>query len=124
MRPLLLSFALLGVCGTASAKTEDDMYAKAAAEHVREALAQKDPLLWKKGALVVPNADVAKAIHRAVAGAVYGKADVDSERPFRAVRSGDYWVVFGSLPRGWVGGTAITVIRASDGRVMRIIHEQ
>src|SRR4029077_16620316 len=108
----------------ASASSEDDLYAQAAAEHVREAVAQKQPMPWKKGALVVPNAEVAKSIHRVVAGAVYGKADVDSERPFRAVRSGDYWVVFGSLPRGWAGGTAITVIRASDGRVMRIIHEQ
>jgi hypothetical protein len=124
MKSPLLSLLFIGVCGIASASSEDDMYVQAAAEHVREAVAQKQPLPWKKGALVVPNGEVAKAIHRAVAGAVYGKADVDTERPFRAVRSGDFWVVFGSLPRGRTGGTAITVIRASDGRVMRIIHEQ
>jgi hypothetical protein len=124
MRALLVSFAWISLCAIALAASDDDIYVQSAAEHVREALRQKEPLPWKKGALVVPTAEVAKAIHSAVAGAVYGKADVEKERPFRAVRSGEYWVVFGSLPPGFVGGTAVTVIRASDGRVMRIIHEQ
>jgi len=124
MRALLVCFASFALCFAALAVSEDEIYAQSAAQHVQEALREKEPLPWKKGALVVPAAEVAKAIHRAVAGAVYGKADVEKDRPFRAIRSGEYWVVFGSLPRGMVGGTAVTVIRASDGRVMRIIHEQ
>jgi len=110
--------------GTASAVSEGEIYEQGAAQEVREALQQKEPLPWKKDGRVVPTAEVAKAIHRAVAGAAYGKAEVDKEQPFRAIRSGKYWVVFGSLPNGSFGGTAVTVIRASDGRVMRIIHGQ
>jgi len=124
MRALLVGLAFLGLCAGALAASDDDIFAQSAAEHVREALRQKEPIPWKEGASVVPNAEVAKAIHAAVAGAVYGKADVEKERPFRAIRSGEFWVVFGSLPPGMDGGTAVTVIRTGDGRVMRIIHEQ
>ncbi len=123
MRALAVGLCF-SLCLTASATTEDEIYARGAAEQVQEALRQKGPLPWKKDGLAVPTAEVAKAIHSAVAGAAYGKAHVESQRPFRAVRSGEYWVVFGSLPPGFLGGTAVTVIRASDGRIMRVIHEQ
>src|SRR6266481_3709219 len=45
------------------------------------------------------------------------------DKPFVAVRSGDYWVVHGTLPSGMVGGTPITVIRAKDGAVLWMISE-
>ncbi len=106
------------------AVSEDEIYARGAAEHVRQALEQKVPIPWKEDALAVPTAEVAQAIHSAVAGAAYGKKQIAQQRPFRAIRSGEFWVVYGSLPRGFVGGTAVTVIRASDGRIMRVIHEQ
>ncbi len=59
----------------------------------------------------------------AVAGSVYGDDVVQRQKPYRAVRAGEFWVVFGSLPPGWLGGTAVTVIRASNGEVLRVIHE-
>jgi hypothetical protein len=124
MRALPIGLAFLGLCAGALAVSDEDVYAQSAAKHVREALRQEQPMPWKKGASVVPNAEVATAIHAAVAGAVYGKALVEKERPFRAIRSGEFWVVFGSLPPSMDGGTAVTVIRADDGRIMRIIHEQ
>jgi hypothetical protein len=60
----------------------------------------------------------------AVAAAVYGKDMIEHERPFRSVRAGEFWVVFGSVPFGAVGGTAVTVIRASNGEILRVIHQQ
>jgi NTF2 fold immunity protein len=122
MKALLVFVVCIGFFAITRAESEKEIYEKDAAQEVRDALQQKEPLPWKKDGLVVPTPEVAKAIHRAVAGAVYGQRDVDNERPFHAIRSGAYWVVFGSLPKGFVGGTAVTVIRASDGRVMRIIH--
>lgn len=79
---------------------------------------------WRKGALVVPNARVAGAIHLAVAGSIYGDETIKNQQPFQTVRSEDYWVVFGSLPKNMLGGTAVTVIRASNDEVMRVIHER
>ena len=89
---------------------------------VEEALKQKAPL--PDGALVVPNEAVAEAIHYAVAGAVYGREALDKQRPFRADRSGDFWVVHGYLPPDMLGGVAVTIIRAKNGEVIWIAHGQ
>jgi hypothetical protein len=89
---------------------------------VQEALQQKTPLAGDR--LVVPSAEVAQAIHCAVAGAVYGKNEIEKQRPFLAVRSGEFWVVSGYLPRGTLGGVAATVIRAKNGEVIWITHGQ
>ena len=54
------------------------------AKAVKEALQQKAPLA--EGRLVVPTAEVAQAIHRAVTGAVFGHEEIERQRPFKAVR--------------------------------------
>ncbi|MDP9099561.1 MAG: YbbC/YhhH family protein [Verrucomicrobiota bacterium] len=89
---------------------------------VQEALQQKAPL--PGDSLVVPNGEVAQAIHCAVAGAVYGSKEIEKQRPFFAVRSGDFWVVSGYLPPDTLGGVAVTVIRAKTGEVIWITHGQ
>jgi hypothetical protein len=69
MKVLLVAMACCGLCGTASAVSEAEIYEKGAPQEAREALQQKKPLPWKKDGFVVSSAEVAKAIHRAVAGA-------------------------------------------------------
>ena len=97
MKACLLSAIFLvcvvAVASTVEEKGEGDQ--KWASEHVQAALEQKAPLPWKKNTLVVPSAEVATAIHSAVAGAVFGQANIEKERPFRAVHYKDFWVVFG-----------------------------
>jgi hypothetical protein len=94
----------------------DDPPAAAIAKTVREALRQKKPVTnYDKP--IVPTAEVAVGIHKAVTTGIYGRESIGQD-PFRAVRSGDFWVVYGDLPKGFFGGVPITVIRARDGRVM------
>ena len=98
------------------------------AKFLREASDQKAPL--PEGKLVVPTAEVAQAIHAAVAGAFWGAKLVEGQRPFKAVRSGEVWVVYGCVPPpkdpniAIVGGVAVTVIRALDGKVVWITGGQ
>jgi hypothetical protein len=92
------------------------------AKAVEDAVRQKEPL--SGGKPIVPDATVAKAIHFAVASAVYGKEGVERERPFRAVRSGEYWVVYGCMPPEMLGGVAVTIIRARDGAVISLSSGQ
>ena len=70
---------------------------------------------------LVPNAEVAVAIHNAVGGGLFGKSSMAIEQPFTAIRCGDFWLVTGSFPP-WAdfGGTATTVIRARNGEVVYI----
>jgi len=117
MKLLLCTLTSLGLLGsTFAAPDSDQPDPKAIKRTVEEALRQKKPVTnYNKP--IVATAEVAVGIHKAVATGIYGRESVGYE-PFRAVRSGGFWVVWGDLPRDFFGGVPITVIRASDGKVM------
>jgi hypothetical protein len=104
-------------------ETAETIIAEQAAKEVIEALRLGKPF-QKSSLSVVPNEKVAQIIHSAVASAVFGDDKIQNQQPFHAQRFGEFWVVYGTLPSGMLGGTAVTVIRASNGEVVRIIHGQ
>lgn len=71
---------------------------------------------------LVPDARTAISIAVAVWVPIYGEKQIESERPYRATLADGKWTVTGSLPKGWVGGTAIAVISRSDGQILRVSH--
>ena len=71
---------------------------------------------------LVPDAKTAITIAVAVWSPIYGDKQISSEKPYVATLADGKWTVTGSLPKGWVGGTAIAVISKSDGQVLRVSH--
>jgi hypothetical protein len=53
---------------------------------------------------------------------IYGKKNIDREKPYVAELKQGVWYVHGSLPDGWVGGVAEAWISQKDGKIIRIIH--
>jgi hypothetical protein len=99
------------------------IYGQSAKRQVAEAMRKAPPnVLASREA--VPTEDAASQIHGAVASAVFGKENLEKQRPFIPIRNGEFWVVYGSIPDKRAGGTAVTVIRASNGEVLRLMHEQ
>lgn len=119
---LVLIIINLGVA-LVSKGENDQQYLKWAEKQVETALKQGSPIPDGSGIFVVPTPKVAEDIHVAVASAIFGSKQIEGERPFHVIRVEDYWVVYGSLPEGRMGGTAITVIRASNGQILRLVHE-
>jgi hypothetical protein len=74
----------------------------------------------------VPDAATAIKIAEAVWIPIYGQKQIEEERPFKAklVQNGSVWLVYGTLPEGWVGGTAVVRIRKSDGKIIYLTHEK
>ena len=77
----------------------------------------------------VPTATVAVAIAEAVLVPVYGKQQIDSERPFNAELSGDVWDVTGTVacnPPGSIcpGGAAEVKIAKKTGEILFMTHYQ
>lgn len=72
----------------------------------------------------VPTAEVAIQIAVAVWTPIYGKKQIESEKPFKANLHEGIWTVTGTLPDNMVGGTAIAEISKETGCILRIIHEQ
>jgi|GEM_PF-2436160 len=124
MRTVLTAIVVCWCTSALAQECGNDPSPEQLAKAVKEALQQKEPLGGEK--LVVPTAEVAQAIHAAVAGAVYGKESTERERPFKAVRAGDIWVVYGCMPKDpeLLGGVAVTFIRARTGEVIWITAGQ
>jgi NTF2 fold immunity protein len=70
----------------------------------------------------VPSIEVAIQVALSVWTPIYGSDFLEKEKPFRAARYGDYWLVQGSLPLGRWGGTAMAVIRAQNAEVLNVSH--
>lgn len=77
----------------------------------------------------VPTAAVAEAIAEAVLIPVYGKQQIDSERPLKAKLSGNVWDVNGTVacnPPGSIcpGGAAEVKISKRTGEILFMTHYQ
>jgi hypothetical protein len=70
----------------------------------------------------VPDEQTAVAIAVAVWTPIYGKEQIESEKPFHATLKNGVWFVEGSLDEPRIGGTAMAEIAQNDGRVLRVIH--
>lgn len=70
----------------------------------------------------VPDEETAIAIAVAAWNPIYGKKHIEGEKPFRARLHDGHWYVEGSLPPGYVGGTALAKISKDSGCIVGIIH--
>src|SRR5258705_11867230 len=70
----------------------------------------------------VPNAETAISIAVAIWNPIYGKEQIDEEKPYKANLVKGVWIVEGSLPKGYKGGVAIAEIQKEDGKIIRVSH--
>lgn len=81
----------------------------------------------------VPNSETAIAIAEAVFTPVFGKKQIESERPFKATLNDDVWTVSGTLycPNGepqtdklpsCFGGVAVVKISKQNARIISMTH--
>ncbi len=71
---------------------------------------------------LITNEKTAIAIAEPILAAKYGQAQINKEKPLNAIRVDNYWIVDGTLPKDWVGGTATIILRATDGKVIKLTH--
>jgi len=71
---------------------------------------------------VVADSLSAVLIAKAVWYPIYGKDVIDGEQPFVVYQNSKYWLVMGTLPKGYLGGVAEVIIRKSDGKIMQVCH--
>jgi hypothetical protein len=88
------------------------------------AVAAGEKKAWVPEKGFVPDGPTAIRIAEAVWIPIYGEKQLSTEKPFKAVLRNDTWIVTGTLPAGFRGGTAEAEISKRDGRILRVIHGQ
>jgi hypothetical protein len=53
---------------------------------------------------------------------IYGKDQIRKQLPYETYFIDNYWIISGTLPRDYVGGTFLVILDARDCRVLRITH--
>jgi hypothetical protein len=96
---------------------------KYAKEELHAVLANKpgDNLVGNKE-LIVKNSNTAIKIAEAILFEIYGKANIEEQKPYEKYLIKDHWVILGTLPEGSKGGTFIIIIDAKNAQVLKIIH--
>ncbi len=107
-KPIIIAFALLFLFFFSSGKPFAQDF--------------KEPN-YKPSAGYVPDEETAIKIAVAVWTPIYGKKQIEKEKPYKAYLMNGVWYVSGSLPKGYIkGGVAEAEIAKSDGRIIKIIH--
>lgn len=53
---------------------------------------------------------------------IYGKDNITKQRPYEIYFIDSYWVIGGTLPKEYLGGTFLMIIDSRDCKIIRITH--
>lgn len=112
----LLCFSACGQSTSQDRKTEREKWL---AEMLKEPV--KERVLVQP---VIRNEKMAIAVAEALAFNVYGAEQIKQERPYHTELINGYWVITGTLPKGYDGGVFEIVLKAEDGQVVRFLHSK
>ncbi|WP_157844475.1 MULTISPECIES: NTF2 fold immunity protein [unclassified Chryseobacterium] len=58
----------------------------------------------------------------AILFSIYGKDNITKQRPYETYLIDNHWVISGTLPKGYLGGTFLIIINAFDNKIIKITH--
>ena len=53
---------------------------------------------------------------------IYGKENIESQKPYETYLINNYWVIAGTLQKDWSGGTFLIIIDARNSKVLKVTH--
>jgi hypothetical protein len=53
---------------------------------------------------------------------IYGKDNITRQRPYETYLVNNHWIIWGTLPENYKGGTFLIIMDARDSRILRITH--
>jgi len=72
--------------------------------------------------LIIKNTDTAVKIAEPILFGIYGKKNIEEQKPYEAHKLDNYYVISGTLPKGDIGGTFIIIIDGTNSKVLKISH--
>jgi hypothetical protein len=96
---------------------------KYAKEELDNALVKKDRYnLIDQNELIIKSGDSAIKIAESILFDIFGKSNIEEQKPYENYLINNYWVVLGTLPKGSKGGTFLIIIDAKTAQVLKITH--
>jgi hypothetical protein len=73
-------------------------------------------------ALIIKNKGTAIKVIEPILFDIYGEDNITRQRPYEAYLIDNYWIVSGTLPEGYDGGTFLIIVDATNSKVIRLTH--
>ena len=115
----LLTFTLTA-CG--QTKNDRTILGKSYAEQeLRFALADKSKYNYIDGkTIIIKDSVIAISVAEPILFSIYGKDNITEQRPYETFLIDNYWVICGTLPKDYLGGTFVIIIDSRDSRIVKI----
>ena len=72
--------------------------------------------------VIIKDSSTAINVAEPILFSIYGKANITKQRPYEVYFIDNYWVLTGTLPKGWIGGTFLIIIDSRNSKILRITH--
>ena len=72
--------------------------------------------------LIIKNKETAIKLAETILFDMYGKKNIESQKPYDIHRFQNYYVISGTLPKKSIGGTFIIIIDGTNSKILKISH--
>jgi hypothetical protein len=72
--------------------------------------------------LIIKDSITAINIAETILFDIYGKEKIEGEKPYEIYLIDNYWLIKGTLAKGWKGGTFLIIIDGRNSKVLKITH--
>jgi hypothetical protein len=72
--------------------------------------------------VIIKDSLIAISISEPILFSIYGEGNIIKQRPYEIYLIDNHWIVSGTLPKRYLGGTFLIILNALDSRILRITH--
>jgi hypothetical protein len=74
--------------------------------------------------LIIKDKETAVNVAEPILFDTYGKGNIRKQRPYEIYLVDNFWVISGTLPKGYSGGTFLIIIDATNSKIIRLTHSK
>lgn len=118
-----MTLSLLALTAFGQAKNDGHLLGKLHAQQELKAALNDNPHnVIDNKTIVIKDSLTAIAVAEPVLFGIYGKDQITKQRPYEIYFIDNYWIISGTLPTGYVGGTFLMIIDSKDSKIIRVTH--
>ena len=125
-KSLIISLSLLTVALSSCGQTTTDKQKLGEAnarQQLRSTLIDRSiHNVINSNSLLIKDKETAINVVEPILFSVYRKDNIIKQRPYKTYLIDNYWIVSGTLPQGYLGGTFLIILDATDSKIIRLTH--
>ena len=72
--------------------------------------------------IIIKDSSTAIQIVEPILFSIYKKKNIESQKPYEIYLIDYHWIISGTLPEGWLGGTFLIILDARNVSILKITH--